>query len=76
MHPIHQLRKLLKEPSTNQGRVIRSNESSMVIATPKGSLSVTRSIGDATRYQVGDTVLLANGVVVGKRQRQPTVYVV
>lgn len=76
MHPIHQLRKMLKEPSTNQGRVIRSNESSMVIATPKGSVSVTRSIGDATRYQAGDTVLLANGVVVGKRQRQPTVYVV
>jgi len=76
MHPIQQLRKLLKEPSTNQGRVITSNDLSMVIATPKGSMSVTRSTSDATRYQAGETVLLANGVVVGKRQRQPTVYVV
>lgn len=76
MHPIKQLRKLLATPSTNQGKVVSSTENTLILATPKGSLSVSRASGDATRYQAGDTVLLANGVVVGKRQRQPTVYVV
>lgn len=76
MHPLKQLQKLLDVPKTNQGKVVSSTENTLILATPKGSLSVSRSVGDATRYQVGDTVLLANGVVVGKRQRQPTVYVV
>lgn len=76
MHPLKQLRKLLELPKTNQGRVIARTASNLVLATPQGSVSVKRSNTDATIYNVGDTVLLANGVVVGKRNREPTVYVI
>lgn len=75
MHPLTQLRKIFNSQKTNQGRVISQTDSTLILATPKGSLSVARSANDGTRYQVGDTVLLANGVVVGRRNRVPTVYV-
>lgn len=75
MHPLKQLQQLLQPTKNNQGRVIARTETNLVLATPQGSLSVKRSLNDATIYNVGDTVLLANGVVVGKRNREPTIYV-
>jgi hypothetical protein len=75
MHPLKQLQRLLNPPKSHQGKLIAQTDTSFVIATTKGSLSVNRSTNDATRYQVGDTVLLANGVVVGQRLSQSTVYV-
>lgn len=56
--------------------MIARTATNLVLATPQGSVSVKRSNMDATIYNVGDTVLLANGVVVGKRNREPTVYVI
>lgn len=76
MHPLKHLRNLLEVPKINQGRVIARTATDLVLATPQGSVSVKRSNTDATIYNVGDTVLLANGVVVGKRNREPTVYVI
>jgi len=75
MHPLKQLRNLLEIHKTNQGRIIARTATNLILATPQGSISVKRSNTDATVYNVGDTVLLANGVVVGKRNREPTVYV-
>lgn len=76
MHPIQHLKKLLNTSSTNQGRIISSTATAFVLATPKGSMSVIRSPNDVTVYKTGDTVLLANGVVVGRRLREPTTYVI
>lgn len=76
MHPLKQIRHLLREPSINQGTVIRSTATNTLLATPKGSLSVSRSLNDATAYKPGDVVLLANGIIVGRRHRTPTIYVV
>ena len=76
MHPLKQLQRLLQPSTTHQGRVISQTENSLFLATSKGSFSVTRSPNDATKYKVGDTVLMANGAVVGRRNREPSIYVV
>lgn len=76
MHPLKKLSKLFGEKKTNQGKVIRTSGQNLIIATPKGSLSVQKNTNDVTSYTEGDTVLLANGVVIGKRLKQPKVYVV
>jgi hypothetical protein len=66
----------LKEPTTNQGKVVAVSGDSLVLATHKGSLSMKKNANDLTNYRTGDSVILANGVVVGRRLRTPTVYVV
>lgn len=47
----------------------------LLIATTKGSQSFPKSIGDVTPYQTGDSVMIVNGQVVGRRRNEPTVYV-
>jgi uncharacterized cupin superfamily protein len=75
MHPLKQLRQLMKESSPTQGKVVKvGNE--LRIATSQGSLSITPQANDATVYRVGDSVILANGMVVGRRLPTPTTYVI
>lgn len=75
-HPLKQLQKLLQPKSTNNGRVIATqNGGLLTIATKYGTQSVTTTAGGFTKYAVGGTVKLINGQVVGKRVNQPTTYV-
>lgn len=76
MHPIKQLQKLLTPKSSNNGRVIATNNDSLTVATSQGSRVLTKTSGDVTNYRVGDSIALVNGQVVGKRSNQPTVYVI
>lgn len=75
MHPLKQLQKLLNPKSPNRGRIISISKESLLIATTKGSQSFPKSIGDVTPYKSGDSVILVNGQVVGRRRNEPTVYV-
>lgn len=74
MHPLKELRKLVKPISPNSGKVVKAG-TELLIATSKGSLLLNKVPGDATQYNVGDEIILTNGVVVGRRQRNPTIYV-
>lgn len=76
MHPIKQLRKILNIQQQNQGKVIQQFGDSMVVATTMGSQTIKLSALDKTNYQVGDTIILNNNTVVGKRLNNTTVYVV
>jgi len=75
MHPLKQLKGLMKETSPGNGKVVQVG-TELRIATTQGMVTVQPSVGDATRYRVGDSVILVNGVVVGRRANSPTVYVV
>ena len=76
MHPLRRLQHLLAPPvSPNHGTILAIG-TDLRIATSSGLLSVPRAVTDATVYRVGDSVVLANGVVVGRRNGTPTVYVV
>lgn len=75
MHPLKQLKRLLQPTRTNQGLIVAQNADNLILATPQGSVSAKRSMNDLTNYRVGDTVLLSNGVILGKRHRQPKIYV-
>lgn len=76
MHPIKQLRKILNIQQQNQGKVIQQFGDSMVVATTMGSQTIKLSALDKTNYQVGDTIILNNNTVVGKRLNNTTVYVI
>lgn len=76
MHPIKQLRNLLTPPSPNQGKVVGISEGNVMVSTPNGMLTLQPMVNDATRYVIGDSVILAGGVIVGRHLRQPTTYVV
>ena len=76
MHPLKQIKKLLSSDSPNSAKVVSVSGRSLTVATRLGSQTIARSPGDATRYQPGDEVVLANGQVVGRRSRTPTIYVV
>lgn len=75
MHPIRRIQNLLIPQAPNHGTIL-SIGTDLRVATAQGLLSVPHSASDATRYRVGDSVILSNGVVVGKRNGNPTVYVV
>lgn len=75
MHPLKQLQNLLQKRSPNQGTIVTSSCSEMLIATTLGSLRVPRVTGDTTNYKPGDSVILVNGQVVGRKLRLPTIYV-
>jgi len=75
VHPLKQLKKLLKSTTPSQGKVLKVGNEIMV-STNKGMLSIQRSINDATTYHVGDAVILSNGIIVGKRQQSSTIYVI
>ena len=66
---------MMQESSPQQGKVVKVG-SELRIATHQGSLAITPSVNDATIYRVGDSVILANGVIVGRRVKTPTTYVV
>lgn len=74
MHPLKELRKLFKKQTPNSGRVITSG-TSLLVATNKGQMYITPTPGDATRYVSGDEVILMNGIIIGRRKRNPTIYV-
>jgi hypothetical protein len=74
MHKLKELRKLINQPLPNSGKVVKAG-TELLIATNRGSVLLNKVPGDATQYNVGDEVILANGVVVGRRKRNPTVYV-
>lgn len=76
MHPLQQLRKLLQDHPTNSGTVIAINGNSLTIATARGSQQLQKIGTDATQYRPGDAVILANGQIVGRKTREPMVYVV
>lgn len=76
MHPLKQLKQMLRESSPNQGKVIQTKGNELMVATNRGSLPITKLTSDATKYAVGDSVVLVNGQVVGRRIRNPTIYVV
>jgi len=76
MHPLKQLRKLLSVPESRQGMIVTQTQSSFIIATALGSQSVPRSAQDLTIYRTGDSVILANGVVIGRRLKPSKVYIV
>jgi uncharacterized cupin superfamily protein len=75
MHPLKQLRKMMQESSPGQGKVVKVG-TELRVATHQGSLAITPSVNDATVYRVGDSVILSNGVIVGRRLKTPTTYVV
>lgn len=75
MHPLKQLQKLLIPKSPNTGRIVSNSNGNLLIATAKGSQSIPKRVGDATQYKAGDSVVLVNGQVVGKRLNEPSVYV-
>lgn len=75
MHPLKQLRSLLQATTPNTGKVVKV-EDTLVIATRNGMLSVQQSSQDANHYSVGDTVVLNNGMIVGRRKTNNTVYVI
>jgi hypothetical protein len=76
MHPLKQLRKLLQERPTSSGTVIATSGDSITIATAQGSQRLRKTGTDATQYRPGDEVILANGQIVGRRTREPIIYVV
>ena len=76
MHPLKQLRKLMQDRPNNHAKVVSVVGREVVLATSRGSKTLTLTPGDATRYQPGDAVRLENNQVVGRRSRSPTVYVV
>lgn len=75
MHPIKQLQQLLTKKITTTGTVIRSEGSSVFVATDKGVQVVYRVANDATVYRKGETVKFANGKVLGKRRTPKQIYV-
>ena len=68
--------KILNIQQQNQGKVIQQFGDSMVVATTMGSQTIKLSALDKTNYQVGDTIILNNNTIVGKRLNNTTVYVV
>lgn len=76
MHPLKQLRKLVSNNSTMYGRLVYMDQTGYILATTKGSISVTKASNDATPYKVGDEVKFVNGQLMGRKIREPTVYVV
>jgi hypothetical protein len=75
MHPLKQLKSLLKERTANQGKVVNVGND-IRVSTNQGMVSVQPNPNDLTRYRVGDSVLLSNGAIVGRRLPSTTVYVV
>jgi hypothetical protein len=75
VHPLKQLRSLLQSSSSNTGKIIQTGEAALQVFTRDGLLSIAQSSQDATRYRVGDTVVLKNGVIVGRRNAISEVYV-
>ena len=75
MHPLKQLQKILQESSPKQGKVVKIG-AELRVATHQGSMAITPSANDATVYRVGDAVILSNGVIIGRRIRTPTIYVI
>jgi hypothetical protein len=74
MHPLKELKKILEKKTPNNGKVITSG-TSLLVATNQGQFSITPTPGDATKYTVGDDVILSNGVIIGRRNRSSTIYV-
>lgn len=76
MHPLKQLRKIIQPTPPNTGKVIQSTGTSLQVFTRDGQLSsLTPTARDATRYRVGDTVVLKDGIIVGRRNAISSVYV-
>lgn len=76
MHPLRELRKIINSTSPNRGKLVAINEGrELRIATNQGVTSILKQPGDVTNYKVGDSLILSNGRVVGRRLTQPTVYV-
>lgn len=75
MHPLKELRKLLTIKSTQRGTVVATSKNSVTLATTMGSKQARKLEADLTTYQVGDSVVVINGTIVGKRVNNSTVYV-
>lgn len=75
MYVIDQLKRILNTNTPNSGKVVE-NGNSLTVATRQGTISVPKLAGDATPYKVGDTVVISNGVLVGRRIKQPQIYVI
>ena len=75
MHPIKQLQQLLTKKVASSGTVIRTEGTSIFVATEKGIQVVNRVGNDATVYREGETVQFANGQALGKRRAPKRVYI-
>ena len=76
MHPITQLQKILNTNSRLTGSVVATSATTLNVSTSRGIKTVTRSSIDGTHYKVGDVVTIKDGVVLGKRIGNQSVYVV
>lgn len=76
MHPVNDLKRLLSRNIRQTGTVVNSNLDTVTVATSKGVVSVKRLPGDATLYRNGDTAVLLDGQVIGRRRGSPSIYVV
>ena len=75
MHPLKQLRDLLRVAEPSSGTVVKTG-SNMTIATVNGVQAITPLPGDVTSYRVGDTVVIKNGILIGRRNYNSDIYVV
>lgn len=76
MSSLKQIRRLLNPSQPNNGTLIKKSNGSLLVATRNGTQTFQQSGNDANQYRTGDTVAIVNGVIVGKRNRNPTVYVI
>lgn len=76
MHPINELRKLLSAKPRSTGTIVSADYGSITVATTTGVVTVNRLPGDATAYRAGDTAVLLDGRVIGRRSGDPPIYVV
>lgn len=76
MHPILQLQNLLDPNKKLTGSVVSTTTTTMNVATSNGIKTVGRLSMDGTQYKVGDVVTVKDGIVLGKRIGNQSVYVV
>lgn len=64
MNPLKRLIEEVVRPQTTRGRVVRVSEGKLVIKSASGAILATSD--PLQHYVVGDSVVVANGAVVGK----------
>lgn len=75
MNPVTALRRLIVPDPRARGTVVATVGDSVTVATARGTVAVRRPAGDVTPYHAGDSVLLVNGQLAGRRLGKPPVYV-
>jgi hypothetical protein len=77
MHPVKQIQKMMAgRGSSRRGTVVGVEGAAVMVATSNGTVSASRSPGDATQYRPGDIVALRDGQLAGKKAGSPPVFAV